>query len=601
MKQAPENNATEGNELLRNDYFIKRVARRFLINSVLSMVFLYAASMIDTLLVGAFLGEEGLGAMSLVSPVYLLFYTVGATLGTGGSISASQALGRGDVPRYKQLYTFSTVAVTAAAVLMCIIFYAFSTPILKLLSNGAGPEELAMARAYLLFYIPGGAMTMISYIPLYFLKTDGRPKASFALFAMSSLINIVLTWLFMSPAVNLGIAGAALATSISMAAVVAVGFIILPRRGSELRFVRLSALEKGTLKRVSIAGVPNGLSNLMESARILLVNRLLLFIGAAAFLSCYTVVRNITDILSAVMIGISSAMLPLIGVFYGEEDYVSERQVFRIALKDGILMMLPPVVLVSVIPVPLFRLFGVTDAGVLTEGAWALPLASFGLIAAYVNTLYTGYLTAIKREKLATLLVVCRLFLILAVIAVCLAFTVGSKGIWLSLSLAEIATLLLFFAIRRGIRRKNPDLDRLLLDTSKQTGNDISFSVRNELSEIMYASEHIEGFCLSNDIDPKKSMKISLAIEEILTFLINYCVSRDAEYYTDIRVHKMENGVMMRFRYVGGIFNPLRYYTDNRENEQMQEDLLGLKLIIGSAVSTDFRQTLGANNLIIIF
>jgi len=269
--------------LLKNDSLIRQVVRKFLVSSVLSMVFLYAGSLIDTLIVGYFLGEAGLSAMSLVSPVYLVFYTVGATIGIGGSISASRTLGRGDYDGYRRIFTITTLALVIGASIMCALFFAFLNPIVRFLSKG---EQSQMVREYLLRYIPGGGLTMLSYVPLYFLKTDGRPKASSILFAISGLINVFLSWLFVSPFMNMGIGGASLATSISMGTVAVIGFLILPRKGSELRFV--FGVKKEMLASLIVSGIPNGLSNLMEFARIYLVNRMILFIGAAAFLPCYT-------------------------------------------------------------------------------------------------------------------------------------------------------------------------------------------------------------------------------------------------------------------------------------------------------------------------
>ena len=88
------NSANEQYQLEQNDFFIRKTLGRYLLSSVLAMVSVYIGSLIDTILVGLYLGEDGLAAMSLVGPVYLVFYTVGATIGIGGSISASRALGR---------------------------------------------------------------------------------------------------------------------------------------------------------------------------------------------------------------------------------------------------------------------------------------------------------------------------------------------------------------------------------------------------------------------------------------------------------------------------------------------------------------------------
>ena len=70
-------------ELRRNDFFLRKIFGKYVFASVLSMLATSVAGMIDTVLVGWFLGETGLAAMSLVSPVYLFYYTIGAVIGMG--------------------------------------------------------------------------------------------------------------------------------------------------------------------------------------------------------------------------------------------------------------------------------------------------------------------------------------------------------------------------------------------------------------------------------------------------------------------------------------------------------------------------------------
>ncbi len=587
--------------LLKNNFFIKRISAKFVVSSVAAMIFLYAGSLIDTLIVGTFLGESGLSAMSLVSPVYLVYYTIGATVGIGASIAASRYLGKGETDGYRRSFTLSSYIMVGAAMIMTVAGYALLELISKALAGGEPGEQYNLVRSYLAYYIPGGALNLIAYIPLYFLKTDGRPRHSSGLFALSALINVVFSWVFMNPEIcNMGIGGASLATSISMGISAIIGFVVLLKGPTELRLVKLSE-SRSLLKEMVAAGIPNGLSNLLESARILLVNMLLLAVGAAALLPCYTVVRNVSDLLYAIIVGVSSALLPMIGVFFGERDYVNERAVFRLSVKVGLMVMIPLVLLTCLIPEQLFYAFGVSQSIVIAEGRWALPLACAGLIVAYVNTLYTGYLTSIKREKLATTIVILRLFVALAAFAVPLAFAVGPRGIWASLSLAELVTLLIFLVIRQLIRKKNKHIDGYFLDTSPEQEADITFSVKNDVSDIVFASEKVSAYCTEVDLDRRRSIRAGNAIEEILVVLIQYCLGTDKENYVDVRVCKIGDEVLLRFRYVGEVFDPIAFLHNHQGNEEMEEQLLGITMIEKTARLVDFRQTLGANTLMLIF
>ncbi len=596
--------------LSKNDFFIKSLSGKFIFSSVISVMFVYAGSLIDTILVGLFLNETGLSAMSLVSPVYLIFYTVGATVGIGGSILAGRALGKEDAEEYRRIFTCSTLVLALGCALMCALGFLFLDEIAALLCGDITDGRVGLVKDYLRSYIPGGGATLLSYVPLYFLKTDGRPKTSSRLFTLSAVVNVVFSWLFLSPVFDMGIAGAGLATSISMILVTVLGFIytlrgsLLSRKKNfrtELRFVK-SSLSLPRLFDTVIAGLPNGLTNLLSSARILLINMLLIAIGAPLFLSCFTVMRNIFDVLNSIIIGISSAIIPMVAVFFGERDYDGTRAVMKLAKRIGPAFMIPLIILTSLLSEPLFRLFGVSDPTLINEGRFALPLAIFGLVAAYFNALFTGYLTSVGRAGFATLLVTLRLFGFLAVFAVPLSFTVGSLGIWVSFSLSEIATLTVFFIIRHILRRKNSSLDPDLLDKSLEPEKDLTFSVRNKTEDITAGAEQISVFCEENGIDMKRAMRVSLALEEILVFLNEYCFDKDDDKtFTDVRVCKLEEEVLVRFRYVGKIYDIVSLYNDNTDNEKMEDALLGLKMISRSASTFYYKQTLGVNTLTVIF
>ncbi len=595
-----EANAENQYSLQKNDFFVRKASLKFIVNSVISTLFIFAGSFIDTLIVGIFLGENGLSAMSLVSPVYLVFYTVGATVGIGASIFASRVLGRGDVKEYKKIFTCATVVLAVAAVVMVLVFYIFFNGITNLLCGDITGVQKQMFKDYLKFYIPGGAFTLMSYIPLYFLKTDGRPKASSTLFMISTVLNIILTALFMSPVCKMGIAGASFATTVSMSVVAVLGFVVILKGKTELGFVRRFFSFK-SLKEIAVSGVPNGLSNLLESAQIILINMLLINTGFTHLLPCYTVLRNVMGLISSVVVGMSSALLPLIGVFFGERDYDSEREVIKGAVRIGLTVMIPLVVVFSLLSNVFFRVFNVSDAAVIAEGRFALPLACVGMIFGYINAFYTSYMTAIKREWTATLLVALRTFVLLAVFGIPLAYLVGSKGIWFSFTVCEVATLLSFILLCRIIRKRNPKYDSFLLDTSLERDGDISFSVKNKVDDIVFASQKCSEYCEEHEVDMKRCMKVSLAIEELLTFLLGNCLGTDKDQYVDVRVCKLDEEVMLRFRYVGEIFDPVSFYKKNSTNSEMTEELLGLKMIFKSASLVNFKQTLGANNLMLIF
>ena len=319
-------------ELRRNDFFLRKIFGKYVFASVLSMLATSVAGMIDTVLVGWFLGETGLAAMSLVSPVYLFYYTIGAVIGMGGSIAANLYIGKNNYDAYRQVFTLSFWM----SVLFCVLTTAggllFLEPLVSFL--GGDGEIRAYTVDYLRWYILGGSGTLLIYLPLNFLKMEGKPQISSFLFLLSSGLNVLFTWIFLSPVFDMGIKGASIGTALAMGLTALIGLFILLKKTQNTRLVKLCPSRR-LLKEILVCGSPNGCNNLFNALKIMVINSIILGIGAAAYLPVFTLVKNVSDLMSGVIIGVASALMPIVGVYFGEKDHGSIRRVCRKALQIG--------------------------------------------------------------------------------------------------------------------------------------------------------------------------------------------------------------------------------------------------------------------------
>ena len=272
-------------ELQRNNYFLKTVYGKYVVASILAMLAASMSGMIDTVIVGRFLGETGLAAMSLVSPVYLFYYTIGAVIGMGGSIAANLYIGKNDYETYRQVFTLSFWMTAALCILTTSLALLCMDPLLQLLGGEGLVKEYAAD--YLFWYVIGGSGTLFIYLPLNFLKSEGKPQASSRLFLLSGALNVMLTWLFMSPVCGMGMKGASIATGISMSLTAVIGLFLLFRKTSGTRLVKMRPTAR-MMGEILICGSPNGCNNLLNAWKILLMNGVLIQIGAAVYLAVFS-------------------------------------------------------------------------------------------------------------------------------------------------------------------------------------------------------------------------------------------------------------------------------------------------------------------------
>ncbi len=584
-------------ELQRNKFFLKTVYGRYAAASVLAMLATSMGGMIDTVIVGRYLGESGLAAMSLVSPVYLIYYTVGAVIGMGGSIAANLYIGKNDYDAYRRIFTLSfwmTIAVCVFITAAALVFWGFFVS----MPGGSGTVR-EYAADYLFYYSIGGSGTLLIYIPLNFLKSDGKPRASSMLFLLSSGLNVALTWLFMSPVCGMGIKGAAIATGISMSLTAAIGFLILFRKTPNTYLVKTRP-EAGLMRKILACGSPNGCNNLFQALKLLLINGVLLEMGAAASLPVFSLVKSVSDLVCQIMVGIVSALMPIVGVYLGEKDAGSIRRVCRRAAWIGGIFTLSASALTALFPEVFCFLFNITELSARRGSRSALLCLAASFLFAFPNIMLSGYFNTIQRPLLSNAVLFLRLLAFLAPAVFLLRRIWGVDGVWMSLAAAEIMTLAAIWLVVRGIQKCSPGLDRYLLDM-EGGGEEISFSVCNTVEDIMFASNKITDFCESAGLSAKKTMQVSLALEEMLTVIIEHCMGEKKGQFIDIRIVKTGGEVLLRIRNAGKIFDPVRFYEENKDKEELAERVLGIKMIVGTAKDIEFRETFGMNNLMIRF
>ena len=94
---------------------IRELFRKFLIPTVLGMIFSAVFVITDGIFVGKGIGSDALAAVNLVAPLYMLSTGIGLMFGMGGSVVASINLSRGKI---KVANINMTQAVVVPALLM---------------------------------------------------------------------------------------------------------------------------------------------------------------------------------------------------------------------------------------------------------------------------------------------------------------------------------------------------------------------------------------------------------------------------------------------------------------------------------------------------
>lgn len=185
---------------------------RFCIPLLLGNLFQQFYSMVDSVVVGQFVGKQALAAVGATGS--FSFLVIGFAMGmcSGLCIPVAQYFGAGD---YKNLRAalMQAVYITAAVTLLLTAAMLFLTrPMLTLIQTPADIFEQSYSYISIIFI--GIAPTMLYNLPAGVLRSLGDSKTPLLYLVIASILNVVLDILFVVY-FHMGVAGAAWATVIS--------------------------------------------------------------------------------------------------------------------------------------------------------------------------------------------------------------------------------------------------------------------------------------------------------------------------------------------------------------------------------------------------
>ena len=217
----------------------------------------------------------------------------------------------------------------AAAVLFSLLFALFARPILYLAGATDATWEATIGYARWVIII-GGPCTILSTLLANLLRAEGSAKpASFGM-SLGGVLNIILDPLLILPQfLNLGAAGAGLATAVSngAAAVYLLGVVLSKRSMLSLAVLRLQRTRL-YLARVLKVGFPSALQYALTVVAIA---------AQAKFVSRYPteavaalgIVKKLDQLPLYFSIGVSSGLLPLLAYTDAAGSYDRRRAAFR--------------------------------------------------------------------------------------------------------------------------------------------------------------------------------------------------------------------------------------------------------------------------------
>ena len=296
---------------------IPKVIIKNCIPALIAMIMVMIYNLADTFFIGLTHNDLQVAAVSLATPVFMIFMSLGTLFGVGGTSVISRALGAGNNELAKKVSSFCMWACVAIGLVLMAVLWIFMDKIAYAL--GASENTIGYTRSYLVITVGCGVFSLISNCFSNIIRTEGEPMKAMTGTVVGNLLNIILDPI-MILAFGWGIVGAAVATVIGNV-VSALYYLLYFFKGKTNLSIspKYFSMKEGIFTGVISVGISSALANLLSSLSSIVINSQMSKYGDL-YVAGYGVTSKVFMIVTLLGIGIGSGAQPFFGYCFGAKN-----------------------------------------------------------------------------------------------------------------------------------------------------------------------------------------------------------------------------------------------------------------------------------------
>lgn len=429
----------------------KSVILKFTIPILIGNVFQQFYNIVDSIIVGRFLGEESLAAVSAGYNIIniILLIAIGFTLGT--NLMTAKYFGAKDMINVKKTIDSSYIFIFISAMVVTFIGVIFIEQILMFFKV---PDEILMqSKAYLkiLFY---GTFFSFAYNNLSSVfRGLGNSKTPLYFLILSSIINIVLDILFIVH-FNLGVEGAAFATVIAQIVCFIGCFVCFNNMYKDLRFtVHRISFDKSIFKTSLMIGLPAAVQKLLISLGFVVIQVLTNSFGTAT-IAAFAVSSKLDSFAQIPSANLADALSVFTAQNIGAEKYERIDKGYKSTMIISAFLCIFITLLLLVFSKQLMSLF-VNDYQVISIGEKYIKFVSIFYILYSFMIITNGLLLGYGNSVIALIGTIVSFICIQIPLAVMFSHTMGERGIYFAIPFGWSGGLALRIYFYRKLTNKN--------------------------------------------------------------------------------------------------------------------------------------------------
>lgn len=360
---------------------------RFALPIMAGNLFQQLYNVVDTAVVGKFVGADALAAVGTTGTIMFFFNTWIMGLFNGSGVIMAQYWGSKKYKDFKEVAAAIIRITIVMTIVIALMGLLLAPHMLKLIQvpEDILPDSKLYLRICLCFCFFGAVYNACSVT----LRSVGDSRTPFKAMVTASIVNICLD-LVLVLYFNLGVAGVAIATVVAQCSSASICLVHILRHKEEMQLDGvLKANGTSKIGQICRIGIPTAVQSCMISVGGMSVQGLVNSYGKDV-MAAYTTSQRIDSVTIQVIVAIGNAMSVFTGQNIGNKNYERIRQGLRATLK---LMLCASACLAVIVLLGRYQLLGlfldpVKDAKAISYAGQYLSIIGIAYIIAGVMNSY---------------------------------------------------------------------------------------------------------------------------------------------------------------------------------------------------------------------
>ena len=452
---------------------IPKLLLQFGLPSVISMLVNSIYNLVDQIFIGQKVGYLGNAATNVTFPFVTISLALSLMISVGTAANVGLNLGRRDQKRADKTLGNGFCLALCVGITLLIIGQILLIPMLRLF--GATEVVLPYAIQYARIYIIGIPLTTIGIMLNDEIRADGNPSYTMRSMIIGAVINIVFDYIFVFP-MNLGVRGAAVATIMGQFVTMILGFMYIPKLRTIHFDKRNMKLEPEVVKDIVLLGFSSFITQVSMLFMQIVLNRQAVRYGALTKygseipLTVFGIVMKVNQIMTSIILGITTGSQPVFSYNYGAQKYGRVRDLVKFCMIVTTIVGTIGTICLQVFPQQIISIFGQEDALYNEFAVMAMRNMTFLIFILGVQMTASVYFQAVGKPRGSVLISLSRTILFMIPLLFILPHFIGVKGIMFAFPGADIAAVILCTTL---LVREIRDLNRRLAAQERRERNGV--------------------------------------------------------------------------------------------------------------------------------